>query len=75
MATKMRRNFTDEFKAETVALLESSGRPLSQVAQELGIEQSVLRTWRRKLRSPGVQSSRPAEHRQLIASGSAELAD
>jgi transposase len=58
MASKTRRNFTDEFKAETVALLESSDRPLSQVAQELGIEQSVLRAWRRKLRPSGAQSSR-----------------
>ena len=60
MSSKTRRNFTDEFKAETVALLESSDRPLSQLSQELGIEQSVLRTWRRKLRPSGVQSSRPA---------------
>jgi transposase len=59
MASKTRRNFTDEFKAETVALLEGSGRPLSQVAQELGIEQSVLRAWRRKLRPPAAQSPRP----------------
>ena len=60
MATKMRRNFTDEFKAETVALLEGSGRPLSQVAQELGIEQSVLRAWRRKSRPPAASLPRPA---------------
>lgn len=39
------RDFTAEFKAETVALLESSGRLLSQMAGELGIEQSVLRSW------------------------------
>jgi transposase len=59
MSSKTRRNFTDEFKAETVALLESSGRPLSQVAGELGIEQSVLRAWRRKLRPSGGQSPHP----------------
>jgi transposase len=58
MASKTRRNFTDEFKAETVALLESCGRPLSQVAGELGIEQSVLRSWRRRLRPPASQSPR-----------------
>jgi transposase len=60
MADKTRRNFTDEFKAETVALLESSDRPLSQLSQELGIEQSVLRAWRRKLRPSEVQSPPPA---------------
>jgi transposase len=41
-----RRHFTDEFKQEAVALLESSGRPLSQIASELGISPSMLRNWR-----------------------------
>jgi transposase len=31
-----RRQFTDEFKREAVALLVSSGRPLTQIAGELG---------------------------------------
>ena len=44
--TKTRRRFTDEFKREAVALLESSGRPLMQVAAELGIQPSMLRGWR-----------------------------
>ena len=44
--TKTRRTFTDEFKREAVALLESSGRPLMQVAAELGIQPSMLRSWR-----------------------------
>jgi hypothetical protein len=35
--TKTRRDFTPEFKREAVALLESSGRPLMQIATELGI--------------------------------------
>jgi transposase-like protein len=41
-----RRHFTDEFKREAVALLVSSGRPLSRVAGELGIAPSMLRNWR-----------------------------
>ena len=44
--TKMRREFTPEFKREAVALLASSGRPLMQIATELGISPSMLRTWR-----------------------------
>jgi transposase len=50
MATKTaaRRSFTDEFKREAVLLLVSSGRPLTQVAMELGIQPSMLRGWRRK---------------------------
>jgi transposase len=41
-----RRQFTDEFKREAVALLASSGRPLMQIATELGIAASMLRNWR-----------------------------
>jgi transposase len=41
-----RRRFTDEFKTEAVALLASSGRPLVQIASELGISPSMLRNWR-----------------------------
>ena len=44
--TKTRRTFTEEFKREAVGLLESSGRPLMQVAGELGIQPSMLRGWR-----------------------------
>jgi transposase len=40
-----RRQFTDEFKQEAVALLASSSRPLLQIASELGISASILRNW------------------------------
>jgi transposase len=43
---KVRRSFTDEFKREAVALLQTSGRPLMQIASELGIQPSMLRNWR-----------------------------
>ena len=43
-----RRQYTDEFKREAIGLLASSGRPLSQIAQELGIAASRLRAWRNK---------------------------
>lgn len=44
---KTRREFAPEFKREAVALLESSGRPLMQIATELGIQPSMLRNWRK----------------------------
>ena len=43
-----RRRFTDEFKTEAVALLASSGRPLVQIARELGLSPSMLRNWRNR---------------------------
>lgn len=57
--TRARRFFTDEFKAEAVALLESSGRPLEQVARELGIQPSMLRNWRRRREPPGEPAPLP----------------
>ena len=56
---KARREFSPEFKRETVALLESSGRPLMQVATEVGISPSMLRNWRASVRG-GTTRSRPA---------------
>jgi transposase len=44
-----RRAFTDEFKAEAVRLVTVDGHPVSQVAKDLGIHDSLLRRWQRKL--------------------------
>lgn len=65
MTRTTRRSFTDEFKQESVALLESSGRPLGQIAAELGIQPSMLRSWRRRFGGPG-GTPRPF-HRQAAA--------
>ena len=52
-----RRQYTDEFKQEAVGLLASSGRPLSQIAEELGIPGARLRAWRNM--SGGRQAGSP----------------
>ena len=41
-----RRQFTDAFKSEAVRLTRESGRPVAQVARELGISDNVLYRWR-----------------------------
>jgi transposase len=38
-----------EFKKQAVQLLMTSGRPVAQVARELGIEAWQLRDWRKRL--------------------------
>ncbi len=46
MASKTKRQYTEEFKRETVALIKSSGRSQAQVARELGISgQNISRWW------------------------------
>jgi transposase len=57
--TKPRRRFTDEFKREAVGLLDASGRPLMQIANELGIAPSMLRNWRNAAGVPAGASSPP----------------
>jgi transposase len=45
-----RRRFSTEYKREAVAMLESPGVSISQIAAELGIGVTVLGRWRRELR-------------------------
>ena len=48
---RKRRQFTPEFKLEAVRMANDSGRPISQVARELGIRADMLRSWRRQAES------------------------
>ena len=52
--TRKRRRFTAEFKVEAVRLVTSSGKPLAQIARELGIGEQVLRNWRQQAGGAGV---------------------
>ncbi len=40
-----RRHFSREFKRDAVDLVRSSGRPIGQVARELGCGETSLSTW------------------------------
>jgi transposase len=42
---RKRRKFSDEYKAETVRLIQSSGKSIGQLALELGIGETALRRW------------------------------
>src|SRR5437773_2230549 len=61
-----RRQFADEFKREPVALLASSGRPLTQIVAEFGIAPSMLRNWRGRRAKCGAgvapRQAAPAPH-------------
>lgn len=43
-----RRTHARAFKAETVALIRAGGRSVPQVARDLGLADSLLRTWIRQ---------------------------
>ena len=45
---RQRRSFTPEFKQEAVRLMKESGRPVAQIARELGVRADMLRSWRKQ---------------------------
>ena len=40
--------YSEEFKREAIELLRTSGRPLAQIARELGVSANSLRLWRKQ---------------------------
>ncbi|HEX2027146.1 MAG TPA: transposase [Nitriliruptorales bacterium] len=42
---RTRRKFTDEFKRDAVELVRSTGKPIAEVARDLGIYDSTLGNW------------------------------
>ncbi len=60
MASTTKRRFTDEFKREAVALWETSGRPQTEVAAELGIVPMMLGLWQRSQQESSAPPASPA---------------
>jgi transposase len=40
--------YSDDFRREAVRLLAEAGKPLKQIARELGVDPATLRLWRRQ---------------------------
>ena len=47
------KTFTREFKVEAVRLMETSDRPSSEIAMELGIRRNQLYKWKEQLSKKG----------------------
>ena len=48
-----RKQFTPQFKREAVRLMESSEKPSSEVARELGVRRNQLYKWKEQLTKRG----------------------
>src|ERR1700680_1356090 len=59
---KQQKTYTREFKLEAVQLVKSSGKPMSQIARELGISDSALYHWSKQLADQGKQAFPGSEH-------------
>ena len=52
---RQRRSFTDEFKASSVRLVLDEGKTIPQVARDLDLTESALRTWVERARADRTQ--------------------
>lgn len=60
MKSKPRTRYTDDFKAQAVELL-STGKPVSELAQELCISTNLLYNWRNSQGAQGGSAGPRAE--------------
>jgi transposase len=69
-ATKQRKKYTEEFKAEAVRLVLESGKPIAEVARNLGVPANLLYRWRdeehRAVNVGTTRSALKAEREELI---------
>jgi transposase len=74
MKSKKREPYSREFKLEAVRLVRAGGKPVSQIARELGVARQQLYNWARQAESRAGQipsdvfpgnGNRPAEQAEL----------
>lgn len=54
-----RRKFTPEYKAEAVKLVIDSGRPIAEIARDLGINEGTLANWVHQAKKRGEVQEKP----------------
>lgn len=59
--TRKYRRFDEDFKEGAVALVVQTGKPIAQVARELGVNEGTLGNWCAKRRAAGQDSQELSE--------------
>jgi transposase len=59
---KVQKTYTSEFKREAVRLAESSGKPITPIARELGISDTSIHQWRKDLAEHGKEAFPSSGH-------------
>ena len=68
MARRERRKFTDQFKAEVVALVRSSGKSIGQISRDLDLTKTAVREWVKRAEvDGGVRGGLTTSAREEIA--------
>lgn len=56
-----RRKYTPEYKAEAVELVINSGRPVAEIARDLGINEGTLGNWVNMAKKRGEFKEKPLD--------------
>ena len=63
---KVQKTYTQEFKREAVLLAQTGGKPIAQIARELGISDSSIHQWRKELAEHGSEAFPGSGHQTLL---------
>jgi transposase len=63
---KVQKTSTQECKREAVRLAQSSGKPIAQVARELGMSDSSIHQWRKELAEQGLEACPGSGHQTAL---------
>lgn len=63
---KVQKTYTREFKEEAVRLAATSGKPIAQVARELGISDTSIHQWRRERAEHGKEAFPGSGHQTAL---------
>jgi transposase len=56
-----RKKYTQEYRDEAVELVVSSGRPVAEIARDLGINEATLGNWVNRAKQAGKVKDKPLE--------------
>jgi transposase len=58
---KARHKYTDAYKAEAVELVTNSGRPIAEIARDLGVNEGTLGNWVNMAKKRGDIKDKPLD--------------
>jgi transposase len=72
--SESRKKYDQEFKASAVRIVEESGRPIAQIARDLGVNEGTLGNWVAKARAAADPGGLSPDEREELKQLRAEVA-